>query len=342
MARHGEPRAMLPVVVIGGYLGAGKTTLVNHLLRHARGRRIAVLVNDFGAVGIDATLIEARDEQLLTLAGGCLCCSFGDDLVGMLQALARRDAAPDVVLIETSGVALPAAVARSARLAQGVAIDGVVVVADAETLRERAADIYVGDTVRQQLRDADLLLLNKADLVPGDAARTALHGWLAAMAPQAPVLDCAEAEVPPEVVLGLPALPGAQAPAAAMRAWSGADSPDERHDSAGPGRRLRAPAHAAARVQSHSLVLAGCADGQARAESLAAMLAAADSGLLRAKGWLVDEQRRGWTLQVVGRRWRVAAAGVRGAEAGDGALVIIGLRGGPDAAAWQARIDRAA
>ena len=94
----------LPTVVIGGYLGAGKTTLVNHLLRHADGRRVAVLVNDFGDVNIDADLIEGADAGVLSLSGGCLCCSFGDDLVGTLLALQRRQPPPDVVLIELSGV----------------------------------------------------------------------------------------------------------------------------------------------------------------------------------------------------------------------------------------------
>ena len=103
----------LPTVLIGGYLGAGKTTLVNHLLRQADGRRVAVLVNDFGSINIDADLIEGSSAGVLALSGGCLCCSFGDDLVGTLQALTRREPAPDVCLIELSGVALPAAVLRT-------------------------------------------------------------------------------------------------------------------------------------------------------------------------------------------------------------------------------------
>ena len=92
----------LPVVIIGGYLGAGKTTLINHVLRNAGGRRVAVLVNDFGEINIDADLIEGATAGVLSLSGGCLCCSFGDDLVGTLQALAQGDGRPDVVLIELS------------------------------------------------------------------------------------------------------------------------------------------------------------------------------------------------------------------------------------------------
>ena len=173
--------APLPTVVIGGYLGAGKTTLVNHLLRHAGGRRIAVLVNDFGEVDIDADLIVGQDGEVLSLAGGCVCCSFGSDLVGTLMALPERSPPPEVVLIELSGVALPAAVVRSARLAPGIDVVGTLVVLDAADVARQAADRYVGDTVRQQLADADLLLLNKTDLVDA-AALPALRHALQALA----------------------------------------------------------------------------------------------------------------------------------------------------------------
>jgi hypothetical protein len=92
---------VIPTLILGGYLGAGKTTLVNHLLRHANGRRIAVMVNDFGELTIDADLIEGADGKVLALAGGCVCCSFGSDLVGALQDVSRRDPPPDLILIET-------------------------------------------------------------------------------------------------------------------------------------------------------------------------------------------------------------------------------------------------
>mgnify|MGYP001015843145 FL=1 len=160
---------MLPAIVVGGWLGAGKTTLVNRLLRAADGRRIAVLVNDFGEVSIDADLIVSRDGPVMNLAGGCVCCAVGSDLLEALIALPSRLPALDLVIVETSGVALPAAVARSVRLAAGVTVDGTVVLVDAETVRARADDRYVGDTVLRQLAEADLLLLNKVDLVDADA-----------------------------------------------------------------------------------------------------------------------------------------------------------------------------
>lgn len=168
-----------PLVVVGGYLGAGKTTLVNRLLREAgrAGRRVAVLVNDFGEVSIDADLVVGAEGGVLALAGGCVCCSYGADLVGAVVRMVARVPTPDVLLVETSGVGLPAAVARTAALAPGVRVESLVVLADAAAVRAQAADRYVGGTVRQQLREADLVLLSKADLA-GAAEAAAVAAWL--------------------------------------------------------------------------------------------------------------------------------------------------------------------
>jgi len=195
-------RGATPAVLIGGYLGAGKTTLVNHLLRHAEGRRVAVLVNDFGEVSIDADLIVGADGDVLSLAGGCVCCSFGSDLVGTLAGVLRREPPPEVLLIETSGVGIPSAVARAAGLVPGLRVEATVVVADACTLRERAADRYVGDTVRQQLDDADLLLLNQTDRVNATTL-AALQAWWAAGHPGTPLWPAVRAQVLVDAVLGL-------------------------------------------------------------------------------------------------------------------------------------------
>ena len=135
----------LPTVVIGGYLGAGKTTLVNHLLRTAAGRRIAVLVNDFGEIAIDAELILGAEGGVLSLAGGCVCCTIGEDLVGALETLLTREPRPDLLLIATSGVGMPGAVAQTAGLMADLLVEGVVVLMDAETVSSAAADRYVGD-----------------------------------------------------------------------------------------------------------------------------------------------------------------------------------------------------
>ncbi|MFM1991042.1 MAG: hypothetical protein RJA99_3999 [Pseudomonadota bacterium] len=303
---------MLPAVVVGGWLGAGKTTLVNRLLRAAGGRRIAVMVNDFGDVPIDADLIESRDGSVMNLAGGCVCCAVGSDLVEALVALPGRSPGFDLVLVETSGVALPASVARAVRLVPGIEVEGTVVLADAETVRARADDRHVGDMVRQQLAEADLLVLNKLDLVAADA-RPALRAWLRGAAPRAPVVEAIEADVPTEAVLGL------------------ADVPPR------PFAPIRPASPAATTFESASFGL----DGRHDLAALGAALADPALGLVRAKGVLRDAAGGRAVLQAVGARVRTGPAPAASPAADVDApsrLVVIGLRGTLDPAAVAARI----
>lgn len=299
----------VPAVLIGGYLGAGKTTLVNHLLRHANGRRIAVLVNDFGEVSIDADLIVGAEGGVLSLAGGCVCCSFGSDLVGTLAEVLRRDPRPDLLLIETSGVGIPSAVARAARLVPGLRLEATVVVADALTVRERAADRYVGDTVRQQLDDADLLLLNQTDRVE-PAALAALQAWWAAAHPRTPLWPTVRARVPVEALLGLgEVLPG-----------EGARPPD-----AALFTPQACPIAPAADVfESGSLRITGRVDVQA----LTAEWCARAATLVRAKGIVEDLQGGLVSVQWAGRQAHVEPWTAPIDPAKVGWVAWIGLRGG--------------
>ena len=299
----------VPALLIGGYLGAGKTTLVNHLLRHAGGRRIAVLVNDFGEVSIDANLILGAEGGVLSLAGGCVCCSFGSDLVGTLAAVLRRAPAPDTVLIETSGVGIPSAVARAARLAPGLRLEATVVVADALTVRERAADRYVGDTVRQQLDDADLLLLNQTDRVE-PAALAALQAWWAGAHPRTPLWPTVRARVPVEAVLGL-----------GETLQDEVDRPSEPTVFA-PQARPVAPA--ADVFESGSFRLTGRVDVQ----TLAAEWSARAATLVRAKGIVEDLQGGLVSVQWAGRQAHVEPWTAPIDPAKVGWVAWIGLRGG--------------
>jgi G3E family GTPase len=189
-----KSRAMIPVTVIGGFLGAGKTTLINHLLRHA-GRRYAVLVNDFGAVNIDAALIAARRDAVIALTNGCICCTIGDDLGAALAALAGRSPPPEQVLIETSGVADPWQVAQLCLIEPGFALDPIVVVADAAALRRQLADAHIADTVVRQLGRADLVILNKTDRA-SPAERSAASAAIARLRPDAVIREADHGAVP--------------------------------------------------------------------------------------------------------------------------------------------------
>jgi len=313
---------VIPTLIVGGYLGAGKTTLVNHLLRHADGRRIAVMVNDFGELTIDADLIEDAEGSVLALAGGCVCCSFGSDLLGALQDVLQRQPPPDLILIETSGVALPAAVARSARLLPGLRIDGIVLLLDAETVRQRSADPYVGDLVRQQLLDADLLILNKTELCsPNQLAE--LNAWLPTMTtPGTPVVPANQARVPPELVLGFHAgLDADPEGASRTTGTTGASGAALARWAAQPIGKPLAPA--SDRFVNELLVLSAPLDPQALLQGLSDPTA----GIVRAKGWLTDLAGQRHLLQQVGRRIELLPLAPNAGPPGPDRLLVIGLAG---------------
>jgi G3E family GTPase len=188
-----------PFTVIGGFLGAGKTTLLNRLLSGDTGRRFAVMVNDFGALDIDGRLVADHGGDTIALANGCLCCTIGDSLVATVLSLLERPERFNHIVVEASGVADPGRVADLAVLEPRLARDGVIVMVDAAEVRQRAADRRVGDTVTRQLAAADLLVLNKVDLVDDLAA---LRGWLLTQS-AAPVLEARHADVPLDLLFGL-------------------------------------------------------------------------------------------------------------------------------------------
>lgn len=266
-----KTKARLPVSVIGGYLGAGKTTLINHLLRNADGLRLAVLVNEFGELAIDADLIVAEEEGLISIAGGCICCSFGSDLTAALMDLARLDPAPDHVLIETSGVAIPSSIAANLSLIDGYQQSGTVVLADAETIAAQARDTFVGDTVLRQLQDADLLLLSKSDLVTQTGLKET-KDWLNEVNP-VPVIAIQNGQAPLPLVLGAALHPK--------------DLPKMQHSDAA----------------FESVVLRS--ENPVDVEAIGAALASGKLGCVRAKGFVRDMSGSAKEIQVVGRRFEV-------------------------------------
>lgn len=169
--------APIPVTVIGGFLGAGKTTFLNRLLAGGVGR-YAVLVNDFGEINVDAALIARHDGTTMALTNGCVCCSIGSGFLDTLGTLLDSGERFERIVIEASGVGDPWRIAEIALIEPALRLDGVIVLADASRIAALIGDRRVGDTVRNQFARSDLVLLSKSDLVTGaelEAARRAVH-----------------------------------------------------------------------------------------------------------------------------------------------------------------------
>lgn len=167
----------IPVTVLGGFLGAGKTTALNLLLQRAE-RRIAVLVNDFGAVNIDAALIARRQAGMVSLSNGCVCCALGPDLGEGIARLAALDPPAEHIVIEASGVSDPCRIGQLVRLESGVHLDAVLVLADAQRFPALLADRWLTDTLQRQVARADMVLLTHTDLASAEdvaATRAALR-----------------------------------------------------------------------------------------------------------------------------------------------------------------------
>jgi cobalamin biosynthesis protein CobW len=223
--------AKIPVTVITGFLGAGKTTLIRHLMTNANGRKLAVLVNEFGSEGVDGEILKScadadcPAENIVELANGCICCTVADDFIPTMQALLARKVRPDHILIETSGLALPKPLLKAfdwPEIRSRITVDGVIALADAEAVAagrfapnpaavevQRAADRSIehetplSEVFEDQISCADIVLLTKADLA-GEAGLAAARRVIAAEAPRpVPMLGVTDGAIDPQVILGL-------------------------------------------------------------------------------------------------------------------------------------------
>lgn len=190
---------MIPLTVIGGFLGSGKTTLLNRVLTQESCRKFSVLVNDFGDFAIDGDVVVDHDGETITFANGCVCCTIGDDFVATIMKLLEHPVLPDHILVEASGVSDPRVIAEVAALHPNLHRDLVVVLVDAVTIMDRSSDPRLEDTVESQLQSADILVINKCDLI-GDAQRESIHDWLSQRLPSIPILMSSHAEFSLDII----------------------------------------------------------------------------------------------------------------------------------------------
>jgi cobalamin biosynthesis protein CobW len=223
--------AKVPCTIVTGFLGAGKTTLVRHVLENANGRRLAVIVNEFGDVGIDGEILRScgiescPEDAIVELANGCICCTVADDFVPALKGLLDRPSPPEHIVIETSGLALPKPLVKAfnwPEIASRVTVDGVIAVVDgaavaagrfaddpAALARQRAEDQSLDhdnpleEVFEDQLLCADLVILNKADLMSA-AERKDVTAEIGRTLPRmVKVVETQNGQVPVDVLLGL-------------------------------------------------------------------------------------------------------------------------------------------
>jgi cobalamin biosynthesis protein CobW len=336
--------AKVPVTVVTGFLGSGKTTLIQHLITNANGKKLAVLVNEFGSEGVDGEILKScadancPEENIVELANGCICCTVADDFIPAMEQLLARRVKPDHIVIETSGLALPKPLLKAfdwPEIRSRITVDGVIALADAEAVAagrfapdpdaveaQRAADenldheTPLSEVFEDQIACADIVLLTKADLA-GAAGLEAARAVIAAEMPRpVPMLPVVDGAVDLRVILGLEA--AAEDDLAARPSHHDGEDEHEHND-----------------FNSVVIDLPEVADIDALIASVQRL--AREQNVLRAKGYIaVRGKPMRLLLQSVGERVRHQFDQPWGARPRQSKLVVIGEHGDIDEAAIRA------
>lgn len=318
----------IPVTILTGFLGAGKTTVLNHILNADHGLRVALLVNDFGAINIDSQLVSDVSEQdTIELSNGCICCTIRGDLLQAMMNMIRRENPPEYIIIEASGVSDPLEIAltfRTPELQNTILVDSVLTVIDTEQVRGLQGENEI--LAVMQVGAADLVLLNKVDLV-SDAQRTEVKKWVKSIVPKARILEASYGQVPVELILGI-----------------GKFSPDRLHNRAKSDIHVHdetTPVHA---HHDHSVIFNTWSWTSTEPLSLKALQRTVENlpvGIFRAKGTLhlADDPDRVAYLQVVGKRASVRWGRHWEPEERKSQFVVIGREDSFDPAELQKRLN---
>ena len=319
----------IPLTILTGFLGAGKTTLLNRILNGNHGLRVAVLVNDFGSINIDAELVVGVESNVISLANGCVCCTIRDDLIETVMETIRRPERPEYILLEASGVADPSGIAMTfngAALFDRIRLDSILCVLDAE-------QVFAAPEPQElklfQMACADMIILNKVDLVDRDQVDT-IKEWLDSRFHRYRLIEASHCTVPLDILLSV----GRFDPADSVPSPLGG----ERDGVRGESPRCKAPLcdHLHHRHDwDHSDAFNTWSYETDRPFSLEALREAASklpANIYRAKGviYAADEPKRRAILQVVGRRVDISIENEWGERAPRTRIVAIGAKGAID------------
>ena len=350
--------ARIPATVITGFLGAGKTTLIRNIIMQANGKRLALIVNEFGDIGMDGDMLQecgadsCSAEDIIELANGCICCTVADDFLPSIQQLLQQEPRPDHIIIETSGLALPQPLVQAFNwpdIKSQVMLDGVVTLVDGPALAgggvahdldaleaQRAADEEldhespIDELFADQIGAANLIVLSKADMLDETALGKARAAVEAQLPEPTPIIPVSGGAAPMDAILGLEM----ETQAHARSEHSHHHHHHHHHDHVDDDHHHHDHDHGHDEFASHVIELGAVDDAEALQAEIAAI--ASEYGVLRAKGRVsVAGKALPFVVQAVGRR--VDGYFARDREAVAGRLVVIGMAG-LDAGAIAARL----